>query len=59
MWLKNNELKLAGFRISRVLNAKSTMCKWGTPCYQSPEIWEDKGYDFKSDVWYVFIIHDK
>ena len=51
MWLKNNELKLSGFGISRVLNAKSTMSDVGTPHYTSPEILENKDYDFKSDVW--------
>jgi NIMA (never in mitosis gene a)-related kinase len=23
----------------------------GTPYYASPEVWQDKPYDFKSDVW--------
>ena len=23
----------------------------GTPYYASPEVWRDKPYDFKSDVW--------
>jgi len=23
----------------------------GTPYYASPEVWNDKPYDFKSDVW--------
>ena len=35
------------------LEAKSTFSFIGTPAYMSPEIWEKKGYDFKSDVWWV------
>ena len=25
----------------------------GTPYYASPEVWRDKPYDFKSDVWSI------
>ena len=57
--LKSGHLKIAGFGLARILEAKSTNSFIGTPAYMSPEIWENKDYDFKSDVWYVFIIHDE
>lgn len=28
----------------------------GTPYYASPEIWRDKPYDLKSDMWSIGII---
>lgn len=28
----------------------------GTPYYASPEIWRNKAYDFKSDMWSIGII---
>ena len=28
----------------------------GTPYYASPEIWRNKPYDFKSDLWSIGVI---
>jgi serine/threonine protein kinase len=49
--LKNGNLKIADFGLAKILEAKSTNSFIGSPGYMSPEIWENKGYDFKSDVW--------
>ena len=51
---KYNELilKIGDFNVSKkidYLNLKNTQT--GTPYYASPEIWENKPYDFKSDIW--------
>ena len=50
----NNDLilKIGDFNVSKkidYLNLKNTQT--GTPYYASPEIWENRPYDFKSDIW--------
>ena len=45
-------LKIGDFNVSKkidYLNLKNTQT--GTPYYASPEIWENRPYDFKSDIW--------
>ena len=45
-------LKIGDFNVSKKIdyfNLKNTQT--GTPYYASPEIWENKPYDFKSDIW--------
>jgi NIMA (never in mitosis gene a)-related kinase 1/4/5 len=49
----NNTVKLGDFGISRLLentcDAANTVV--GTPYYMSPEVWENKPYTYKSDIW--------
>ena len=47
------ECKLADFNVSKVVNHKEGFLytQTGTPYYASPEVWKDRPYDFKSDVW--------
>ena len=45
-------LKIGDFNVSKkidYLNLKNTQT--GTPYYASPEIWENRPYDLKSDIW--------
>jgi NIMA (never in mitosis gene a)-related kinase len=47
----DGDSKLGDFNVSKVM--KSGFCKTqtGTPYYASPEVWKDKPYDEKSDIW--------
>lgn len=52
------QIKLGDFGIARVLDATKDYAKTmvGTPYYLSPEIIEDRPYNFKSDVWSVGVV---
>jgi NIMA (never in mitosis gene a)-related kinase len=56
--MDNNFVKLGDFGISRVLNMTSELASTivGTPYYLSPEIIENKPYNFKSDIWSLGIL---
>mmetsp|Transcript_75386 Transcript_75386/g.110470 ORF Transcript_75386/g.110470 Transcript_75386/m.110470 type:complete len:202 (+) Transcript_75386:124-729(+) len=47
------DAKLADFGVSRVLSNSLSQARTmiGTPYYLSPEMIEDKGYSFPSDIW--------
>ena len=47
------ECKLADFNVSKVVNHNEGFLhtQTGTPYYASPEVWKDRPYDFKSDIW--------
>ena len=47
------ECKLADFNVSKVVSQQSGFLhtQTGTPYYASPEVWKDRPYDFKSDIW--------
>ena len=49
----NGACKLADFNVSKVINHKEGMLytQTGTPYYASPEVWKDRPYDYKSDIW--------
>jgi len=49
---KDGTLKLGDLNVSKV--AKGLLVtQTGTPYYASPEVWQDKPYDLKSDIWSV------
>ena len=51
--LKNGLLKLGDFNVSKVIKNSNHHTQTGTPYYCSPEIWSDKPYDYKCDIWSV------
>ncbi|ETO07978.1 hypothetical protein RFI_29412 [Reticulomyxa filosa] len=52
IFIQNGQLKLGDFGISKVLTEPMEFAQTiiGTPYYMSPEVFEGKPYDFKSDV---------
>jgi NIMA (never in mitosis gene a)-related kinase len=44
-------VKLADFNVSKVVTNGLLRTQTGTPYYASPEVWQDKPYNFKSDIW--------
>lgn len=46
-------VKLGDFGISRVLNRSMSLAKTqvGTYYHMSPEVWQGKPYNLKSDIW--------
>ena len=48
---KDNSAKLGDLNVSKVAKQGLGYTQTGTPYYASPEVWQDKPYDFKSDLW--------
>jgi NIMA (never in mitosis gene a)-related kinase len=44
-------LKLGDLNVSKVAKQGLMHTQTGTPYYASPEVWNDKPYDNKSDIW--------
>lgn len=50
---KSGVLKLGDLNVSKVAKKGLLQTQTGTPYYCSPEVWQDKPYDSKSDIWSV------
>eukprot|EP00826_Nyctotherus_ovalis_P038096 TRINITY_DN3544_c0_g1_i7.p1 TRINITY_DN3544_c0_g1~~TRINITY_DN3544_c0_g1_i7.p1 ORF type:complete len:274 (-),score=57.87 TRINITY_DN3544_c0_g1_i7:42-863(-) len=48
---KNSVAKLGDLNVSKVAKKELSHTQTGTPYYASPEVWRDKPYDKKSDMW--------
>ena len=51
--IKDGTVKLGDLNVSKVIKMNLAYTQTGTPYYASPEVWADKPYDFKSDIWSV------
>jgi NIMA (never in mitosis gene a)-related kinase len=48
---RETHAKLGDLNVSKVAKAGLLYTQTGTPYYASPEVWNDKPYDNKSDIW--------
>ena len=44
-------VKIGDLNVSKVFKSGVKFTQTGTPYYSSPEVWCDKPYDFKADIW--------
>jgi NIMA (never in mitosis gene a)-related kinase len=44
-------VKLGDMNVSKIAKSGILKTQTGTPYYASPEVWQDKPYDKKSDIW--------
>lgn len=51
VFLKDGQIKLGDLNVSKVVKMGLAYTQTGTPYYASPEVWSDKPYEYKSDIW--------
>jgi len=49
--MKNGGVKIGDLNVSIVSKAGLVYTQTGTPYYASPEVWKDRPYNNKSDIW--------
>ena len=49
--MQDGSVKLGDLNVSKVARKGMGYTQTGTPYYASPEVWNDKPYDTKSDIW--------
>ena len=50
------EVKLGDFNVSKIAKKGVLSTQTGTPYYASPEVWKDRPYDNKSDIWSLGVV---
>ena len=50
---KDGSVKLGDLNVSKIAKLGLMQTQTGTPYYASPEVWQDRPYDLKSDIWSV------
>lgn len=54
--MKNGICKLGDLNVSKVVKMGLLRTQTGTPYYASPEVWNDRPYSYKSDLWSIGVI---
>ena len=50
---EKNKIKIGDLNVSKIYDKNLKNTQIGTPYYASPEVWNNRPYDFKSDIWSV------
>jgi len=48
---KEGVIKFGDLNVSKIAKLGILKTQTGTPYYASPEVWQDKPYDKRSDIW--------
>jgi NIMA (never in mitosis gene a)-related kinase len=52
VFLSGNIIKIGDFNISKIIkNNMLISSQTGTPYYASPEVWSERPYDYRTDIW--------
>lgn len=52
VFVSGNVIKIGDFNISKIIkNNLVISSQTGTPYYASPEVWSEKPYDYRTDIW--------
>ena len=51
--MDDGTIKIGDLNVSKISEMGIAFTQIGTPYYASPEIWMDKSYDYKSDIWSI------
>ena len=56
---EKHQCKLGHMNVRKVIKDKVLLTQTNTPYYASPEVWNDKPYSYKSDLWPIgYIIYE-
>ena len=56
---EKHQCKLGHMNVRKVIKDKVLLTQTNTPYYSSPEVWNDKPYSYKSDLWPIgYIIYE-
>lgn len=52
IFISGNIIKIGDFNISKIVKSSFVISsQTGTPYYASPEVWAEKPYDYRTDIW--------